>query len=370
MAVICALPSRSWCPAGRRPSPPRCRRATGLSMCSMPFTVVVRERSKRLVKRCSISPGGRPLYVQTTATTGMSISGRMSVGICSTSKTPITMMSMATTTKVYGRRRARLTIHMAGRQGASARGVPRCVGAGSARNAPGAARECEIRTCRPADSAVHAVSQAAIRRAVALATALHSVTDLAVRDGEARVTVTRSSTMAVSSGGGLPEMTERQARQARQARWSRWFGRRRAWPSRSSRRSRSPSPCSSPSARSPGAADVVIRGDGDKLLEDVFACLWNSEIARPGTRAGAARGDRGPERGRRLALPGSGRPRERRHGPQQRHSDHQRARLARRGHPARPSRAHRGDHLSSRADARARRAGAARAQTWRCGRTS
>ena len=35
------------------------------------------------------------------------------------------------------------------------------------------------------------------------------------------------------------------------------------------------------------AADVVIRGDGDKLLEDVFACLWNSESLDP---------ERGPAR--------------------------------------------------------------------------
>ncbi len=44
-------------------------------------TVVVSARSKLPVKRCSISSGGSPAYCQTTAMTGMSISGRMSVGI-------------------------------------------------------------------------------------------------------------------------------------------------------------------------------------------------------------------------------------------------------------------------------------------------
>jgi hypothetical protein len=52
-----------------------------LSMCSMPFTVVVRARSKLPVKRCSMSSAGKPVYCQTTAMTGISISGRMSVGI-------------------------------------------------------------------------------------------------------------------------------------------------------------------------------------------------------------------------------------------------------------------------------------------------
>src|SRR5260370_42495763 len=46
------------------------------------------------------------------ATTGMLISGYMSVGIRRTVITPISTISIARTTKVYGRRSARRTIHM------------------------------------------------------------------------------------------------------------------------------------------------------------------------------------------------------------------------------------------------------------------
>lgn len=43
------------------------------SICSMSFTVVVMARSKMVTMRFSISSGGRPEYVQTTLTTGMSM---------------------------------------------------------------------------------------------------------------------------------------------------------------------------------------------------------------------------------------------------------------------------------------------------------
>src|SRR6266446_279876 len=46
------------------------------------------------------------------ATTGMLISGYMSVGIRKIVITPISTMSIASTTKVYGLRRARRTIHI------------------------------------------------------------------------------------------------------------------------------------------------------------------------------------------------------------------------------------------------------------------
>src|SRR5271165_1246131 len=59
-----------------------------------------------------MSSGGKPPYCQTTAITGMSISGRMSVGIWRIEKIPATTMSIAMTTKVYGRRSARRTSHM------------------------------------------------------------------------------------------------------------------------------------------------------------------------------------------------------------------------------------------------------------------
>src|SRR5882762_3693356 len=44
--------------------------------------------------------------------TGMSMLGKMSVGIETIDSNPSTAMSSETTTKVYGRRRASLTIHI------------------------------------------------------------------------------------------------------------------------------------------------------------------------------------------------------------------------------------------------------------------
>src|SRR5437764_8816125 len=48
-----------------------------------------------------------------TLTTGMSMAGKMSTGMVTIEATPRTAMSSASTTNVYGRRRARRTIHMA-----------------------------------------------------------------------------------------------------------------------------------------------------------------------------------------------------------------------------------------------------------------
>ena len=50
-----------------------------LSMCSMSLTEVVSTRSLTRMMRCSISSAGMPVYCQTTLTTGMLISGKMSV---------------------------------------------------------------------------------------------------------------------------------------------------------------------------------------------------------------------------------------------------------------------------------------------------
>ena len=82
------------------------------SMCSMSLTVVVRERSDGVVKRLSISSAERPLYCQMALTTGISMSGRISVGIREIAMPPRMAISMAAATKVYGRRSASLTIHM------------------------------------------------------------------------------------------------------------------------------------------------------------------------------------------------------------------------------------------------------------------
>jgi hypothetical protein len=69
-------------------------------MCSISLTVVVIARSKVVTMRFSISSGDRPLYVQTTLTTGMSMYGKMSTGIVIIAATPRMAMSIATTTKV------------------------------------------------------------------------------------------------------------------------------------------------------------------------------------------------------------------------------------------------------------------------------
>ena len=50
-------------------------------MCWMSLTVVVRTRWKGDMTRPAMSSAGRPVYCQTTAMTGMRISGKMSTGV-------------------------------------------------------------------------------------------------------------------------------------------------------------------------------------------------------------------------------------------------------------------------------------------------
>src|SRR5512143_3219008 len=50
------------------------------SMCSMSLTVVVSARCETVVMRPAIWSAGRPVYCQASATIGISISGKMSVG--------------------------------------------------------------------------------------------------------------------------------------------------------------------------------------------------------------------------------------------------------------------------------------------------
>src|SRR5882762_7335513 len=82
------------------------------SMCSILSTVVVRARSVMLTIRSAISSGTRPLKVQIMLTTGMLMFGNISVGVRTIASVPMMRMSMATTTNVYGLRRASRTIHM------------------------------------------------------------------------------------------------------------------------------------------------------------------------------------------------------------------------------------------------------------------
>src|SRR5690348_1102949 len=62
--------------------------------------------------RDSISSGDMPSYRQITEITGMSTSGKMSVGMCVMLNHPSSAMAIAITTKVYGLRRASRTIHI------------------------------------------------------------------------------------------------------------------------------------------------------------------------------------------------------------------------------------------------------------------
>jgi hypothetical protein len=50
-----------------------------------------------VVKRCSIWVVSRPVYCQITVTTGMLISGKMSVGISTAAVTPRNRINAATT---------------------------------------------------------------------------------------------------------------------------------------------------------------------------------------------------------------------------------------------------------------------------------
>src|SRR6267142_2557735 len=82
------------------------------SMCSMLSTTVVRMRSKPVVKRPSISSGFSPVNCQATATTGILIFGKMSVGVRWITTGLASRINIARTIKVYGRLSASLTIHI------------------------------------------------------------------------------------------------------------------------------------------------------------------------------------------------------------------------------------------------------------------
>src|SRR5215468_6358009 len=81
-------------------------------MWSMSFTSVVRARSVVVVIRFDISCGDRPWKFQTMLMTGMSMSGKMSVGVRKITMGLRMSNTKAITMNVYGRRRARATIHI------------------------------------------------------------------------------------------------------------------------------------------------------------------------------------------------------------------------------------------------------------------
>src|ERR1039458_7518682 len=70
------------------------------SMCSMSLTEAVKDRSQRMVTTSAISSGEMPAEDQMTLTTGISISGKMSVGMRKVARTPRMTIIMDMTTKV------------------------------------------------------------------------------------------------------------------------------------------------------------------------------------------------------------------------------------------------------------------------------
>src|SRR5947209_20507926 len=83
--------------------------ATPFRVCDSMFLMLLTandvEYSLKVVICCSICSVERPLYVQTTLMTGMSIFGKMSVGVVLADSTPRMTITSAITTNVYGRRR-------------------------------------------------------------------------------------------------------------------------------------------------------------------------------------------------------------------------------------------------------------------------
>jgi hypothetical protein len=69
-------------------------------MCWMSLTVVVNARSKGVMMRPAISPGGKPWYCQATPMIGMSMLGKISTGMRSAASPPRRKMSRPTTMNV------------------------------------------------------------------------------------------------------------------------------------------------------------------------------------------------------------------------------------------------------------------------------
>src|SRR3984957_6841054 len=78
----------------------------------MSLTRVVSARSVVVVIRSDMSSGESPPYCQTMLITGMSISGKISVGGRRMTMGLRIRINSAITTKVYGLRKGRATIHM------------------------------------------------------------------------------------------------------------------------------------------------------------------------------------------------------------------------------------------------------------------
>src|SRR5580658_93373 len=112
MLVICALAVSMLAPGCRKVLMMARPLSVTDSVCSMLLTTVVMLRSTLLVMRPSISSAFIPVYCQMEARTGISIFGKMSVGVREITNGLISRTSSASTMKVYGRERAIRTIHI------------------------------------------------------------------------------------------------------------------------------------------------------------------------------------------------------------------------------------------------------------------
>ena len=101
-ATAASILARGWKKTLMIPKPGR----EADSRCSISFTAMVMPRCERKVMTSDISSGETPLKVQMTLTTGISISGRISVGMRWMASTPRIRIRSAMITNVYGRRNA------------------------------------------------------------------------------------------------------------------------------------------------------------------------------------------------------------------------------------------------------------------------
>src|ERR1700761_320707 len=112
MAVTCAIPAYKFACGWKKILTTAMPFMDCDSMCSILFTVVVSARSVIYTMRSDMSWGEKPVYCQTTLTTGMSILGKISVGVLEITTGARMNNINDRTTKVYGRRNARRTIHI------------------------------------------------------------------------------------------------------------------------------------------------------------------------------------------------------------------------------------------------------------------
>src|SRR4051794_22403414 len=98
--VICATAASVLAPGWENTLTIDVPRSVCDSMCSISLTVVVSPRSKPETMRLDISSADIPLYCQTAVTTGMSMLGKMSVGVREIASGPTKRMTTASTTKV------------------------------------------------------------------------------------------------------------------------------------------------------------------------------------------------------------------------------------------------------------------------------